>query len=148
MMGYGMKLPDQQTSIIRTVDMFHVKQIFLLMEKIDNINYTTKEFKIWWLKNFNDKFFRVWVEVDEEEKVVKSFMVANIVKPIIEDEIFIVSTYVDSNSNKGHEFMECVEGWARVLGVRKISAFVSRGTDGFVRKYGFKTGFVEIFKEL
>lgn len=143
-----MNLADQRTEIIRTTDPDHFRQIFDLMANIKELSYSIRDFKIFWLKNFNARTFRVWVETDEEEKTVQSFMIAQIVKPLLEDEIFITLTYIDPHSDKGQEFMDGVEGWARTLGIKRISAYINRNALGFCQKYNFTEGNREIFKVL
>jgi len=136
------------TQIIRTVLSEHFKQIFELLPNIKNLSYSVRDLKVWWIKNFNERTFRVWVETDDEEKIIQSFMIAQIVKPLLEDEVFIMLTYIDPHSDKGQEFMSGVEGWARTLGVKRISAYVNREALGFCHKYNFTEGNREIFKIL
>ena len=136
------------TRIIRTVLSEHFKQIFELLPNIKNLSYSVRDLKVWWIKNFNERTFRVWVETDDEEKIIQSFMIAQIVKPLLEDEVFIMLTYIDPHSDKGQEFMSGVEGWARTLGVKRISAYVNREALGFCHKYNFTEGNREIFKIL
>ena len=136
------------TQIIRTVLSEHFKQIFELLPNIKNLSYSVRDLKVWWIKNFNERTFRVWVETDDEEKIIQSFMIAQIVKPLLEDEVFIMLTYIDPHSDKGQEFMSGVEGGARTLGVKRISAYVNREALGFCHKYNFTEGNREIFKIL
>ena len=144
----GGELKTISTQIIRTVLPEHFKQIFELLPNIKNLSYSVRDLKVWWIKNFNERTFRVWVETDDEEKIIQSFMIAQIVKPLLEDEVFIMLTYIDPHSDKGQEFMSGVEGWARTLGVKRISAYVNREALGFCHKYNFTEGNREIFKIL
>lgn len=144
-----MKSADQITNFLTsTTNPEHFQKIFSMVPHIEDAPFTMKEFKVWWVKNYNPQFFRVWIETDEDQKEVFSFMIAHIVKPLIENEVFILLTYIDPKSSMGHNLLGCVEGWARTMGIKKISAYIYRNVDGFCQKYKFQKGFTEIFKSL
>ena len=131
-----------------TTDREHFKKIFSMIDKVPGFPYTSKEFLVWWIKNYSEKYFRVWIEIDESQNEIYSFMVAQIVKPLLEDEVFIPITYVDPKSDICHEFLKCAEGWAHVKGIKRISAYVYRNPAGFCEKYNFSKGHTEIYKNL
>ena len=140
---------ETETKILTsTTNKEHFKKIFSMIPKIEDCPYTPKEFLVWWIKSYNERHFRVWIETDEEEKEIYSFMIAQIVKPLLDDEIFIILTYIDPKSDIGHNLLGCAEGWARTTGIKKISAYIYRNPEGFCEKYNFSKGHTEIYKNL
>ncbi len=141
-------LTETSKVTISTTDAEHFKKIFSLIPKIKDAPYTEKEFKVWWIKNYLPTTFRVWIETDDDGKEVYSFVIAQIVKPMLDDEVFILLASGDPESGCGQELMDRVEGWARIKGIKKISAYIYRSPEGFCKKYSFSKGFTEIFKSL
>ena len=127
-----------------TTDRKYFRQIADFIPKIKDVDYTPREFIVFLLKNFDERTFRIWIDLEGEK--VKSFLIAEIVKPLIEDEVFIPLSYV--SNGKGKEFYDRVEGWARIKGIRKISAYIRKGERGLEKKYGFKREFICVVKKL
>lgn len=132
--------------IILTKHPNHLKQICALIPKIKDTGYKPKEFMVWLIKN-NDQYLRIWVDIIDNE--VKSFIVAQVVRPLIEDELFITLVYVDPKSNGvANEFLKRIEGWAMAMGIRKLSTYVKSRSRAFREKYGFKFEHVGLIKKL
>lgn len=135
--------------VISTKDTGHLKKISELIPNIKDADCNAKEFIVWYIKNFNENTFRVWIETDEEEKEVTSFVVAQVVKPLIEDEIFIPLSYISPDSkDAGKELLGRVEAWATSKGVRKISIYTKRSVEAYKKKYGFEYEFTSLCKKL
>ena len=128
--------------LIATQDPEHFKQIAEMVPLVKDADYTPKEFKVWFLKNHDPKNVKVLVDVNEETNKVKSFMVAQVVRPLIKDEIFIPLAYIDPHTNGlGKVMWDRLEGFARYKGAGKISLYTKSRVKSYSRKYGLKVGF-------
>lgn len=128
--------------LIATQDPEHFKQIAEMVPLVKDADYTTKEFKVWLLKNYNPKLVKVLIDVDEETNRVKSFLVAQVVRPLIKDEIFIPIAYIDPQSNGlGRVIWNRLEGFARFKQAGKISIYTKSRVRSYSKKYGLKVGF-------
>ena len=120
----------------------HLAQIAKMIPKIKNAPYTVPEFLAWAKSNdiLNDIYSRIWVNIDEE-KNVDGFLIAQVVKPLLEDEIFIALAYGDGVFK---ELLERVKGWAMSQGIRDISGYVRHGEKALNKVYGFEYDFTAV----
>lgn len=134
--------------IIQTSNPDHFKQIAEFVPKVRDVGYSKKEFLVWFLKNYDQENYRVWIDTDEDKKIVKSFVIAQIVVPLIDDEIFIPLSYVDPTSSIGPELLRRVEEWAKSRDIKAISIYIKRGQKAFEKKYGFTFQYIGLIKRL
>ena len=128
--------------LIATQDPEHLKQIAEMVSLVKDADYTPKEFKVWLLKNNNPKNIKILVDIDEGSDRVNSFMIAQVVRPLIQDEIFVPIAYVDPHSNGlGKQMWNRLEGFARYKGAVKISLYTKSRVKSYSKKYGLKVGF-------
>ncbi len=134
--------------LIATTDPKHLQQIAEMINKVDEVDYTPKQFKVWLIKNFDHKNTKAYVDINEAGEV-NSFVIAQIVTPLIDNEVFIPIAYINPQSNGlGKEIWARLEGFARFKGAKKISLYTKGRVKSYGKKYGLRLEHFCLSKEV
>ncbi len=134
--------------LIATTDPLHLQRIAEMVGKVDEVDYTPKQFKVWLIKNFDHRDTKAYVDLNEAGEI-ESFVIAQVVKPLIDRELFIPIAYVKPNSNGlSKELWARIEGYARYKGAKKISLYTKGRIKSYRKKYGFKLEHFCLSKEV
>jgi histone acetyltransferase (RNA polymerase elongator complex component) len=136
--------------IVETHDPLLLNEIAKRVKQIKGVDYTPEEFILYIVDGYADHTTKVFIAQDENDKYkMKGFVVASIVKPMKDKEIFVDLSWIDSKQNGlGKDLMKRVEDWARELKIKLITAYITKGLRAFKKRYGFKKKCILISKEV
>ncbi len=116
--------------------------------KVDGFQYAEEDISLYMVSRIASSSTFVLIDFDSDGKL-NGLLVAELGNTLITPEIMVLICYVNPNDKKlGDVFMSRVEEWARANKVKHISAMVHRGTNGFIKKYGFEVHSQYIRKEV
>ncbi len=106
--------------------------------KIKGFEHSEEDLSLYMVARINSPTLLVLMDLTEEGDL-NGLLVAERSTTLLTPEIMVVMCYIDPKAkNLGDIFMSKVEAWAKLGNIKYISAMTGRGTEGFIKKYGFK----------
>lgn len=126
-----------------------IKELLLeLISKIEKVEQSPKELKVWLALNLGTDIFGAWIVIDDNEEPV-GVLTCEIIEQNIEPRVFISFCWVRPDLDYFSDLLAKCEKWTKEKGIKKMLTYTKRRNwRGLEKKYGFNLQKIILTKEL